>query len=73
MNARVTPGLFSDIALRIQCAVADLRAAVQDGSAADPAAAADLADRMERYAESVLAGDVAEADLGGQKVSAAGF
>ncbi len=73
MNAHVTPGLFSDIALRIQRAVADLRAAVNDGTAADPAAAADLADRMERYAESVLEGDATEPDLGGQKASAAGF
>lgn len=73
MNAHVTSGLFSDIALRIQRAVADLRAAVKDGTAADPAAATDLADRMERYAESVLVGDISETDLGGQKASAAGF
>ena len=73
MNAHVSHGLFSDIALRIQQAVADLRAAVKDGSAADPTAAADLADRMERYAESVLAGEIDETDLGGQKAATTGF
>jgi len=73
MNTHLAPGLFSDIALRIQDAVADLRSAVKDGTAADPVAATDLADRMERYAESVLAGAVDEQDLGGQKSAAAGF
>lgn len=64
----VTPGLFDDIALRIQRAVDDLRAAVDDGSAADPAAALDLAERMERYAESVLNGQTDGIDLGGLKI-----
>lgn len=67
MNAHVTPGLFNDIALRIQRAVADLRTAVRDGTAADPAAASDLANRMERYADSVLAGEISETDVGGLK------
>ncbi len=67
MNAHVTPNLFNDIALRIQRAVEDLRNAVRDGTAIDPAAANDLADRMERYAESVLAGEISEIDLGGLK------
>lgn len=48
MNAHTPDSLFNDIALRI------LRAAVADGSAADPAAARELADRMERYAAGVV-------------------
>lgn len=67
MNAHVSPGLFNDIALRIQRAVEDLRNAVRDGTAADPAAASDLADRMERYADSVLADEISETDVGGLK------
>jgi hypothetical protein len=54
LNAHIQNGLFDDIALRILRAVAELRAAVADGSASDPQAAQELADRMERYAESVL-------------------
>jgi hypothetical protein len=72
MNAHASQSLFNDIALRIQRAVEDLRAAVADGTAADPAAATDLADRMERYAESVLAGEISNPDLGGLKSSKAG-
>ena len=67
MNAHVTSGLFDSIVLRIQRAVEDLRAAVRDGTAADPAAASDLADRMERYADSVLAGEISETDVAGLK------
>ena len=68
MNAHVSPGLFNDIALRIQRAVEELRMAVRDGTAADPAAASDLADRMERYADSVLAGEISETDVGNFKI-----
>lgn len=71
MNAHASQGLFNDIALRIQRAVEDLRAAVKDGTAADPAAAIDLADRMERYADSVLAGEISETDIGGLKAATA--
>ncbi len=67
MNAHVMPGLFDDIALRIRHAVEDLRSAVRDGTAADPAAASDLADRMERYADSVLAGEISQSDVAGLK------
>jgi len=72
MNTHVTHGLFNDIALRIQRAVEDLRAAVNDGTAADPVAAMELAGRMERYAESVLAGEISQPDLVGLKSSKAG-
>jgi hypothetical protein len=71
MNTHVSHGLFNDIALRIQRAVEDLRAAVRDGTAADPVAAMELAERMERYAEGVLAGQMAPPDLGGLKSNAA--
>ncbi|MBL9009773.1 MAG: hypothetical protein JNL56_01205 [Alphaproteobacteria bacterium] len=54
MNAHTRDGVFDDIALRILRAVEELRAAIADGSAADPAAARELADRMERYAASVV-------------------
>lgn len=67
MTAPERTGLFNDIALRIQRAVEDLRMAVQDGTAADPTAALDLAERMERYADSVLSGEISEIDLGGLK------
>ena len=54
MNAHTPDSLFNDIALRILRAVEELRAAVADGSAADPAAARELADRMELYAAGVV-------------------
>lgn len=72
MNAHTTAVIVTDIAQRIQRAVEDLRAAVRDGTATDPAAAQDLADRMERYAESVLAGNAAAYVPGGPKTDAAG-
>ena len=53
MNAYVTAGIFDDIVERIQRAVEELRAAVRDGTAANPDTAIELADRMERYAEGV--------------------
>lgn len=67
MNTSGHSGLFNDIARRIQQAVDDLRGAVEDGTAADPAAALELAERMERYAESVLEGRISETDIGGLK------
>lgn len=59
MNAHIPSGMFNEIAERILRAVAELRAAVADGTAADPKAAEELADRMERYAASVLEGTAA--------------
>jgi len=61
LNAHIASGLFDDIALRILRPVAELRTAVADGSATDPVAAQELADRMERYAESVLKSEDAAA------------
>lgn len=63
MNAHVTAGLFDDITLRIRQAVDDLRIAIRDGAVADPVAASELADRMERYADSVEADEAAARDL----------
>lgn len=56
VNAHLRTGMFDEIAERILRAVAELRAAISDGTAADPRAAQELADRMERYAASVLEG-----------------
>ncbi|BCW87337.1 hypothetical protein sos41_04660 [Alphaproteobacteria bacterium SO-S41] len=61
MNAHIPDGMFDDIAHRILRAVDELRTAIADGSVADPIAARELADRMQRYADSVL---VAQADPG---------
>lgn len=61
MNAHIPDGMFDDIAHRILRAVDELRTAIADGSVADPIAARELADRMQRYADSVLS---AEADPG---------
>ena len=47
------PGQFDVIAARLWRAVDDLRSAVADGTAADPKAALELADRMQAYAENV--------------------
>src|SRR5690242_11588369 len=49
MNAQRCANMFEDTLNRIRRAVADLRRAIADGTAADPKAAAELADRMERY------------------------
>ena len=58
MNAHIPDGMFDDIAHRILRAVDELRSAIADGSVADPVAARELADRMQRYADSVLANAV---------------
>jgi hypothetical protein len=54
VSANITSGLIDDIVARLQRAVEELRSAVQDGTAVNPEAAKDLADRMERYAQDAV-------------------
>lgn len=49
MNAQSSAAMFEDTLNRIRRAVEDLRRAIADGTASDPKAAADLAERMEHY------------------------
>lgn len=48
MNA-LCANMFEETLKRIRRAVDDLRRAIDDGTATDPKAAAELAERMERY------------------------
>lgn len=49
MNAQLCANMFDETLTRLRRAVADLRRAIADGTATDPKAAAELAERMERY------------------------